>query len=107
MRGPNPRQTHDKAAGGAVLQRKRGGWSDLPRNDAIAGRCRSRNASTLGAGILSKRIHASVRRPAAHHPSRWILGTVGELVWQPKTVSGGAVGTREPDALGVRNVKIS
>jgi integrase/recombinase XerD len=47
-------QSYDEAAGGAVLQRKRRGWSDLPRNDAIAGRCRSRNYSTLGAGVLSK-----------------------------------------------------
>ena len=47
-------QAHDEAAGGAVLQRKRGGWPDLPRNDAIAGRCRSRDDSTLGAGVLSK-----------------------------------------------------
>ena len=47
-------QAYDEAAGGTVLQRKRRGRSDLPRNDAIAGRCRSRDDSTLGAGVLSK-----------------------------------------------------
>ena len=61
-------QAYDEAAGGAVLQRKRRGWSDLPRNDAIARKMPESRRFHFGSG-RSFKVNSRIRPAPGGSPS--------------------------------------